>query len=133
MENLCLPKISTKMPTRTKSFEISKIVSNSEIHLHHCLYESRGFKIGRSNHRRSSVRKVFLKILQPVSEFDKGFLLSVLRNFWEHIFPGDSFWWRGLMIKNFNSVSLIFLNSQLYHAPPERWLLLLCFATKNTF
>ena len=43
---------------------MSKIVSNSEIHLDHCLCESRGFKIGKSNHRRCSVKKVFLKILQ---------------------------------------------------------------------
>ena len=64
MESLCLPKINTKMPTRTKSVERSKIASNSEIHLHHCLCESRGLKIGRSNHRRCSVKKVFLKILQ---------------------------------------------------------------------
>ena len=43
------------MPTRTKNAEMSKIVSNSEIHLHHCLCESSGFKIGKSNHRRCSV------------------------------------------------------------------------------
>ena len=61
MESLCLPKINTKMPTRTKSVEMRKIVSNSEIHLHHCLCESRGFKTGRSNHRRCSVKNVFLK------------------------------------------------------------------------
>ena len=61
---LVLAENKHKMPTRTKSVEMSKIVSNSEIHLHHCLCESRGFKIGRSNHRRCSVKKVFLKILQ---------------------------------------------------------------------
>ena len=33
------------MPTRTKDAEMSKIVSNSDIHLHHCLCESWGFKI----------------------------------------------------------------------------------------
>ena len=32
--------------------------------------------------------------------------------------PGDRFW-IGLMAKQFNSVLLIFLNSQLYHAPSE--------------
>ena len=32
MESLCLPKINTKTPTRTNSVEMSKIVSNSEIH-----------------------------------------------------------------------------------------------------
>ena len=41
-------------------------------------------------------------------ESDTGFLLSVLRNFWEHFFYrtflGDCFWWRSLVIKNFNSV-----------------------------
>ena len=65
---------------------MSKIVSNSEIHLHHCLCEPRGFKIGESN--QCSVRKVFLKILffkidrkGTVSESDIGFLLTVLRNF----------------------------------------------------
>ena len=135
MESLRLPKINTKMPTRTKSVEMSKIVISSEIHLHHCLCESRGFKLGRSNHRRCLVKKMFLKFGKigrkaPVSESCTGFLLSVLRNFWEHFFyrtlPGDCFWWRGLMVKNFNSVSLIFLNSQLYHAPPEWWLLFWC-------
>ena len=35
MESLCLPKINTKMSNRTKSVEMSKIVSNWEIHLHH--------------------------------------------------------------------------------------------------
>ena len=63
-------------------------------------------------------------------ESDTGFLLSVLRNFGKHFFfrklPGDYFWWRSLMAKNFNSVLLIFLNSELYHAPPEWWLLFWC-------
>ena len=63
-ENLCLPKINAKMPTTTKNAKTSKIVSNSEIHLHHCLCESSGFKIGKSNHQRCSVKKVYLKILQ---------------------------------------------------------------------
>ena len=56
--------LNAKMPARTKNAEMSKIVSNSEIHLDHCLCESRGFKIGKSNHRKCSVKKVFLKILQ---------------------------------------------------------------------
>ena len=63
-ERLCLPKINAKMPTRTKYPEMNKIVSNSEIHLHHCLCESRGFKIGKNNHRRCSVKKVLLKVFQ---------------------------------------------------------------------
>ena len=66
----------------------------------------------------------------PVFQSDTGFLLSILRNFWEHFFyrtfPGDCFWWRRLRLKNFNFVSLIFLNSQLYHATPEWWLLFRC-------
>ena len=65
-----------------------------------------------------------------MSEPDTDFLLSVLWNFWEHFFNrtlvGEYFWWRGLMVKHFNSVSLIFLNSQLYRAPPEWWLLFWC-------
>ena len=61
---LVLAENKHKMPTRTKSVEMSKIVSNSEIHLHHYLCESSVFKIGRSNHQRCSVKKVFLKILQ---------------------------------------------------------------------
>ena len=135
MESLCLPKINTKMPAKTKIVEMSKIVSNSEIHLHHCLCESRGFKIGKSNHRRYSVKKCSWKFCKidrkgPMSESDTGFLLTVLRNFWEHFFyrtlPGDCFWWRGLMVKNFNSVSLIFHNSQLCRAPPQWWLLFWC-------
>ena len=44
------------MLTRTKNAEMSKRVSNSEIHLHHCLCESRGFEIGKSDHRRCSVK-----------------------------------------------------------------------------
>ena len=71
-ESLCLPKkqkkppknTHTKMLIRTKSVEMNKIVTNSEIHLHHCLCESRGFETGRSSHRRCSIKKVFLKILQ---------------------------------------------------------------------
>ena len=39
-------------------------MSNSEIHLHHCLCESTAFKVGKSSHRRCSVKKMFLKILQ---------------------------------------------------------------------
>ena len=52
------------MLTRTNNTELSKIVSNSEIHLHHCLCESTAFKVGKSSHRRCSVKKMFLKILQ---------------------------------------------------------------------
>ena len=59
-----MPKINTKMLIRTKSVEMSKTVSNSEIHLHHCLCESSGFKIGRSNQQMCVVKEVFLKILE---------------------------------------------------------------------
>ena len=129
-ESLCLPKIKKNMPTRTNSVEMNKIVTNSEIHLHYCLCESRGFKTGRSSHQGCSIKKVFLKLLQNwqesvLSESNTGFFLSVLRNFWENFFcrtlSGNCFWWIGLMVKNFNSVTLNFLNSQLYHAPLCEW------------
>ena len=56
------------MPTRTKSVEINKILTNSEIRLHHCLCESSCFKTGRNSHRRCSIKKLFLKILQKLTE-----------------------------------------------------------------
>ena len=67
-ESLCLPKTNTKMPTRTKSAEINKILTNSEIRLHHCFCESSCFKTGRNSHRRYSIKKLFLKILQNWQE-----------------------------------------------------------------
>ena len=135
MESLCLPKINTKMPTRTKIVELSKIVSNSEIHLHHCLCKSRGFKIGRSYHRRCSIKQVFLKILENWQKntcvrvwhgFSTVSFTKFLRTLFCRTFPRDCFWWKGLIVKNLSSVSLVFLNSQLYHAPPEWWLLFWC-------
>ena len=51
MESLCSPKIKAKIRSRTKNVEVSKIVTNSEIHLHDCLCESSDFKIGRSSHQ----------------------------------------------------------------------------------
>ena len=132
-------------------------MTSSEIHLHHFLCESRGFKIGKSSHRRCSIKKVQasvrllttfdhlktmygschypptmlqLRNFNPVTLtkaciffFQKNirtcFFLSVLWNFREHIFHstllGDYFW-IGLIIRKFNSVSQIFLNSQLYGA-----------------
>ena len=115
-----------KIPTRTKSAKINRILTNSEIRLHHCLCESSCFKAGRNSQQRCSVKKLLLKILQNwqenISVSDTGFFSSVLWNVWEHFFyrtiSGNCFWWIGLMVKNFKSVSLIFLNSQLYHAPP---------------
>ena len=47
---------------------MSKIVGNTEIHLQHCLCESRSLKIGKSNHRRCSVKKVSFKILQNLQK-----------------------------------------------------------------
>ena len=55
-------KINTTMPSRTKSVEINQIVTNSEIHLHQCLCESRGFKIGRRSHRRCSIKKIQISL-----------------------------------------------------------------------
>ena len=119
------------MPNRTKNVEMSKIVSISEIHLHHCLCESRGFTIWRSNHQRCSVKKVFLKILQnwqkrtcaPVRHwFSTVSFTKFLRTIFLQNTSGRRGLMKRLMVKNFNSVSLIFLNSGLYHAPPEWWL-----------
>ena len=119
-------KINIKKPPRPKNVERNLIVTNSEIHLHH--FEYRGFKVGRSSHRKSSTRKVFVKfrkIDRKTLESESVFL-SVLRIFWEYLFywtlPGDCFW-KDLIIKKFNCVSLIFVNAQLCHAPPE-WSLL---------
>ena len=47
---------------------MSKILGNSEIHLHHCLCESRGLNTVKSNQRRCSVKRVFLKILQNLQK-----------------------------------------------------------------
>ena len=55
IEGLCLPKTNTKK--LTKNIEMNQIVTNSEINLHNCLCVSRGFKTGRSNHRRCSTKK----------------------------------------------------------------------------
>ena len=66
-KGLCSPKANTKMPTRTKSVEMNLIVTNSEINLHNCLCESRGFKIGRSSQRRSSIKKGVLKNFAKVT------------------------------------------------------------------
>ena len=131
---LCLPEINRKIPARAKSVEMRKIVSNSEIHLHHCLCESRGFKIGRNNHRRCSKKKAFLKILQNWQKstcvqvrhgFSTVSFTKCLRTLFYRTLPGDCFWSIGLVVKNFDSMlilSLIFLNSQLYLAPSEWWL-----------
>ena len=143
-------------------------MTSSEIHLHHFLCESRGFKIGKSSHRRCSIKKVQASVrllttfdqlktmygcchypptmlqlrneiliqshwLRPAFFFSKiirtCFFLSVLWNFRKHIFHstllGDYFW-IGLIIRKFNSVSQIFLNSQLYGASPKCSLLFWC-------
>ena len=59
-ESLRLPKINSKMTTRTKNGEMNKVVNL-------CLCESRDLKIGRSNHRRCSINKMFLKNLQKLT------------------------------------------------------------------
>ena len=66
-EGLCFPKTNTKMPTRTKNVEMNWIVTISETHLHSCPCESRGFKIGRSSHRRCSIKKGALKNFAKVT------------------------------------------------------------------
>ena len=77
--------------------------------------ESMGFNFGRSNHRRCSVKNGVLKKFEKLTEkhgFDTGFLLSVLRDFWElfyRTFPGECFWRRGLMVKSFNLYHWFFL------------------------
>ena len=60
-ESLCSPKINTKMTTATRNVAMNYVVTNWEIHY---LCESVGFKIKRSSHRKCSIKKVFLKILQ---------------------------------------------------------------------
>ena len=60
-EGLRLPETNTKMPTIAKNVDVNKIVTNSEIHLHNCLCESRGFKIGRRSNRRCSMKKGILE------------------------------------------------------------------------
>ena len=44
-----LEKINTKIQTKTKNVEMKEIVTNSEIRLHNCFCEFRGFKTGRSS------------------------------------------------------------------------------------
>ena len=130
------------MPTRTKNVEMKYIVTDLEIHLHNCFCESRGFKVGRSSHRRSSIKKMFLKIsqnwqentcdavssfitLQASQVFSCQFCKTLRTPFLQNT-SGDCFW-TGLMVKKFNYVSLIFLSLDfLYHAPPERSLLCWC-------
>ena len=115
----------------------SKIVSNSEeICLHHCLCESSGYKTGKSNHQRVFSKKGILENFEKLTEKDlrpsstrifyRQFYKIFENTFFTKTTSGDCFWWRGLMVKNSNSVLLIFLNSQLYHTPPEWWLLFWC-------
>ena len=140
-KSLCLPKINTKMPTRTKSVEINKILTNSEIRLHHCICQSSCFKTGKNSHRRCSIKKLFPKILQNWQKsicvrvrhrfFSRQFYKIIENTFYYRTLPGNCFWWIGLMVKTFNSMSLIFLNSQHFIMfLPEWWLFSV---TKNTF
>ena len=61
---LVLAKSKHENASQKKNDEMSQIMTNSEIYLHHCLCESTGFKIGRSSHQKCSIRKMFLNILQ---------------------------------------------------------------------
>ena len=51
--------------------------------------------------------------------------MKILRTHFLDNTSGDCFW-IGLMVRKFNFVPLIFLNSQLYNAPPECSLLFWC-------
>ena len=51
MESLYLPKINTKMLFRTKSVEMSKIMSTSEIHLHHASVNPGALKLEEATTR----------------------------------------------------------------------------------
>ena len=53
----------------------------------------------------------------PTQVFSCQFYETFEDTFFYGTLPGDCFW-IGLMVKKINSVSLIFLNSQLYHALP---------------
>ena len=79
-EGLYSPKTNTKMPTRTKNVKMNQAVTNTEIYLHSCLCESRGIKVGRSSHRRCSIKTGVLKNFAKLTGkhlcqslfFDKG-------------------------------------------------------------
>ena len=79
------------MPTRTKYVEIVNIVTFSENLLHHCLCESRGFKIVRSSYRRKEdfnkkgVLKNFEKF-EKLSESGAGFFPAKFTNFLRILF-----------------------------------------------
>ena len=75
---------------------------------------TRSWKTGKSNHRRCSVKKVFLKILQNWQKrtyvrawhwFSTDNFTNFLRTqrLFYRTLPGDCFWWRSLMVKFFNS------------------------------
>ena len=62
MESLCLPKINTKIPTRTKTVEMNKIVTNLEIQLHHFLRESNWKKQPREMFNKEGFLENFEKL-----------------------------------------------------------------------
>ena len=118
MESLCLPKINAKMPTRSKrvrwarSWVIQKFI---------CI--------------TASVNPGTLKLEEATTgsvqknrfAWKFGVFYCQFYEIFENTFLQKTcFWWRSLLVKNFNSVLLIFLNSQLYHAPLEWWLLFWC-------
>ena len=120
-------------------------MTNLEIHLHNCLCKSRGFKVGRSSHRRFSIKKkMFFKISQNWQEntcdgvsflitlkiptthvFFRSVLQKILRTPFLQSTSGRLLL-NKLDVKKFNYVSLIFLSLQLYHAPLECSLLFWC-------
>ena len=65
----------------------------------------------------------FIKVAGVLKKLrQRSFFLSIIRNFWANLIyrtlPGGSFW-IGLMIRKFNPVSIIVLNSHIYHGSPE--------------
>ena len=125
------------MPTRTESAEMNKIVTNSEIHLRHYLCQPRGFKNKYPpevfNKKGVLLNTFFIENFtkltgkhlrpSPTQVFSWQFFEIFENTFFNRTLPGNCFSWMALMVKNVNSVSLIFPNSQLYHGLPEWWLL----------
>ena len=72
------------MPTKTKNAERNKFVSNSEIHLDHCLCESRGFKIAKKQPPEVFSKKTVLENFTKLTEKDPKIL--ILSSFLKKIF-----------------------------------------------
>ena len=71
------------MPTRTKSVEMNKIVTNSEMHLHHCPCESRGF-----NWKKCSIKHLFPS---PTQGFSYQFYKIFENSFFTEHFRATAF------------------------------------------